>query len=47
VLEQVKARRRQGEVVVPRVEKPPSTGGPPLRFESQPRNLRGGAHAQP
>ena len=33
VLEQVKARRTQGEVVVPRVEKP---GGPPLRFESKP-----------
>ena len=33
VLEQVKARRTQGEVAVPRVEKP---GGPPLRFESKP-----------
>ena len=46
VLEQVKTRRRKGEVVVPQVEKPPGSGGPPLRFESQPRNLRGGAHVQ-
>lgn len=33
VLEQVKARRAQGEVAVPQVEK---TGGLPLRFDSQP-----------
>lgn len=36
VLEQVKARRTQGEVVVPQVEK---RGGAPLRFESKPAAL--------
>ena len=46
VLEQVQQRRRKGEVVVPQVEKPPSTGGPPLRFESKPQTQRGGAHVQ-
>ena len=46
VLEQVKTRRRKGEVVVPQVEKPPTTGGPPLRFESKPQQQRGGGHVQ-